>query len=219
MTDLRSLYRRRFPEEDRLARRRIWQVLCSGFFQRYVKETDVLLELACGLGEFTTAIRAGRKIAVDLNPESASTLPPDAEFHLASAADLGFLPDGSVDVCFESNFLEHLPSKAELDRVLLEVLRVLKPGGLFVALQPNVRVEPGRYWDFYDHHVALSDRSCAEAFDQAGFAVVEVIDRFLPYTTRSALPQHPTFVRAYLLCRPLWRFFGGQFLIVGRKPE
>jgi dolichol-phosphate mannosyltransferase len=218
MDELKRLYRIRFPEEERLQRDRIWRVLCDHFFQRYVKETDVLLEIACGLGEFTRAIRAGRKIAVDVNPESRTLLPPDVEFHLGSAAQLDFLPDASVDVCFESNFFEHLPSKSELDRVLAEVRRVLRPGGRFIALQPNIRVEPGRYWDFYDHHLALSDRSCAEAFELAGFEVVERIDRFLPFTTCSPLPRHPLLVRLYLLFPPVWKLLGGQFLIVGRKP-
>jgi SAM-dependent methyltransferase len=218
MEDLKRLYRHRFPEHERRARDRIWRVLCDHFFQRYVKETDVLLEIACGLGEFTRSIRAGRRIAVDLNPDSKSLLPPDVEFHLGSAAHLDFLADASVDVCFESNFFEHLPSKAELDRVLAEVRRVLRTGGLFIALQPNIRFEPGRYWDYYDHHLPLSDRSCAEAFDQAGFEVIERIDRFLPFTTCSRLPKHPLLVRLYLLFPPAWKLLGGQFLLVGRKP-
>jgi ubiquinone/menaquinone biosynthesis C-methylase UbiE len=218
LNNLRTLYRHRFPESERAARDAIWRVLCEHFFQRYVRETDTLLELACGLGEFTRAIRAGRKVAVDLNPDAAERLPTDVEFHLAPASNLDFLPDASVDVCFTSNFFEHLHAKSELDAVLAEVRRVLRPGGRLVALQPNIRVEPGRYWDFYDHHLPLSDRSCAEAFAQAGLEVEQVIDRFLPYTTRSRLPKHPFFVRLYLALPPLWRLLGGQFLIVGRRP-
>jgi len=39
---------------------------------------------------------------------------------------------------------------------------------------------------------------------RSGYEVVEVIPRFLPYTTRSALPQSPWLVRAYLAFRPAW---------------
>jgi SAM-dependent methyltransferase len=131
---------------------------------------------------------------------------------------MDFIPSGSIDVCFTSNFFEHLPSKQVLDEVLTEVHRVLCPGGLLVALQPNIKYTAGAYWDFYDHYLPLSHLSCAEAFAKTGFEVIELVGRFLPFTTRSLLPQHPLLVRWYLIVRPLWWFFGRQFLIVGRKP-
>ena len=41
--------------------------------------------------------------------------------------------------------------------------------------------------------------------------------RFLPYTTKSRLPQAPTLVRAYLAVRPAWLLLGRQTLYVGRR--
>jgi len=213
------LYRLRFPAQTRQARERLWSVLCAAFFQRYVRAEDTLLDLGCGFGEFSRHIRAARRVAVDSNAEAVRHQAPGVEFHAADAADLAFLAADSVDVCFTSNFFEHLPSKAHLDRVLAEVRRVLRPGGRLVALQPNLRYAPGAYWDYYDHHLPLTHRSCAEAFGKAGFEVVELIGRFLPLTTRSRWPMHPWLVRLYLAAPPLWRLVGGQFLIVGRKPD
>jgi hypothetical protein len=46
--------------------------------------------------------------------------------------------------------------------------------------------------------------------------IERLIPRFLPFTTKSALPQHPLLVRAYLAFRPAWRLLGGQFLVVAR---
>ena len=218
MTRLDTLYRNRFSPEQRQVRDRVWETLCRHFFQRYVREGDTTLDLGCGFGEFSRFIRARRRIAVDLNPDVHRMLPSEIEFHQADARRLDFLPTGSVDVCFTSNFFEHLPSKPDLDAVLGEVVRILRPGGRLVALQPNIRYAPGEYWDFYDHHLPLSHLSCAEAFALAGLEVVELVDRFLPFTTCSPIPKHPLLVRLYLSFPLAWRLLGRQFLIVGRRP-
>ena len=218
MDDLARLYRARFSDADRERKDKIWQVLCERFFQKYVAADDTILDIACGYGEFSRHIRAARKIAVDLNPDARQFLPADVEFHLVSATDLSTIPAASVDVCFSSNFFEHLPSKEVLDAVLAESLRVLKPGGLYVAMQPNLRYAPGEYWDYYDHVLPLTDASCSEAFMKAGYEVKESIARFIPFSTASRLPQSPWLVRAYLMFRPAWWLLGRQFVTVARKP-
>jgi hypothetical protein len=86
-----------------------------------------------------------------------------------------------------------------------------------IVLQPNVRLIGGRYWDFIDHSVALTERSLVEAAELAGFATVELIVRFLPYTTKSWLPQHPLLVKAYLSFPPAWLLMGKQTLYVGER--
>jgi len=87
-----------------------------------------------------------------------------------------------------------------------------------LILQPNVRLIGGAYWDFIDHQTALTEKSLAEAAGMAGFATKEVITRFLPYTTKSRLPQHPRLVRAYLALPAAWLLFGKQTLYLGEKP-
>lgn len=214
------LYRERFSESERRQKDRIWQVLCTKYFQQFVREDrDTILDIGSGLGEFTRHIRAQRKIAIDLNPESARLVPQGTEFHLSSAENMTAVADNSIDVAFSSHFLEHLPSKTAVDRVLAEILRALKPGGVYVALQPNLRYCGGSYWDFYDHHVGLTDRSAREAFLAAGFEIEKLIPRFLPFTTKTWLPQHPALVRAYLALPLAWLVLGKTFLIVGKKPN
>jgi len=216
--NLAKLYSFRFSDLDRRRKDRIWKVMCEQFFQRYVRLDDTVLDLACGYGEFSRHIRARRRIAIDMNVDAQRFLPSDVEFHLGSATDLAAIGAESVDICFSSNFFEHLPSKEEMDRVLAEALRVLKPGGIYVAMQPNIRYAPGEYWDYYDHVLPLTHRSCAEAFAKAGFEIQQVIDRFMPFSTSSRLPQSPFFVRLYLACPLAWRFFGRQFVVVARNP-
>ena len=52
----------------------------------------------------------------------------------------------------------------------------------------------------------------------AGFRTKDVITRFLPYTTKSRMPQHPLLVRAYLRVPLAWALLGKQTLYLGEKP-
>jgi ubiquinone/menaquinone biosynthesis C-methylase UbiE len=219
MEDLASLYRFRFKEADLPGKMRIWQCLCKGFFQQFVPAGATVLDVACGYGEFINNIQAGKKLAIDLNPDTQQFLNKDVIFHQTRADEMASIPDGSVDVAFVSNFLEHLESKASCDAVLREVLRVLRPGGTFVVMGPNIRYLAGEYWDFYDHHLPLSHMSLEEGLAINGFAIKKNIAKFLPYTTRSALPQHVLLVALYLKLPIVWRVLGKQFLLVAEKPS
>lgn len=214
--DLQQLYRNRFGHA-RESRAAIWAVLVRDFFQAWVRRSDTVLDLGCGYGEFLNHVCAARRIGVDLNPDSADMLDPGIEFHGGRADDLSFLADESVDVVFTSNLLEHLQSKAEVERTIAEAHRVLKPGGHLIAMGPNIRFLSGDYWDFWDHTVPISDRSLIEVLESQHLRIVDDYDRFLPYTTRSPWPQAPILVRQYLRSRAAWPIFGKQFVIRARK--
>ena len=57
---------------------------------------------------------------------------------------------------------------------------------------------PGKYWDFYDHHLGLTHLSLIEVLKLKGFDIEVCIDKFLPYTTKGLLPTHPCLVQIYL---------------------
>ncbi len=215
---LSTIYAARFSETGLDKRDRVWRELCRRYFDARVRPEDTVLDIACGYGEFVNNIRAGRRIAVDLNPDAARALAPGVEFHRTPATDLSMIETGSVDFAFTSNFLEHLPSKAVLDEVFAEVLRVLRPGGRFMILGPNIRYAYKEYWDYYDHYLPLSHLSLAEGLATAGFEVAEVIPQFLPYTMKGKTPTHPILIRAYLSLPLAWRILGKQFLVTARKP-
>lgn len=218
MEAVRDLYRERFNAKELESKNRLWKILAA-FFQRYIEPGGTVLDLGAGQCEFINHIRAGRKLAVDLNPDTATFAAPGVEFHQCHCADLDFLAEGAVDAVFMSNFLEHLADKAEVLRVLKECLRVLRPGGRMLVLMPNIRLAYREYWDFFDHHVALSDKSMVEGAKLAGFRPLEVIPAFLPYTTKSRLPQWGILVRMYLRLPILWKLFGKQALVVAEKPR
>jgi len=216
---LAGIYAARFEETGTAKRNQVWKVLCDAHFNRMIGADATVLDIACGYGEFINNIAAARKFAIDLNPDAAQRLGPDVTYHMTPATDLSMLEDGSIDVAFTSNFLEHLPSKVVLDDVFAEVLRVLRPGGRFIVLGPNIRYAYAEYWDYYDHYLPLSHLSLEEGMGLAGFEVTEVIPRFLPYTMKGKTPTHPLLVRAYLAIPLAWKVLGKQFLVTARKPS
>lgn len=217
--ELSELYQIRFAQEELPRKNAIWREICGGFLNHFVQPNDTVVDVACGYGEFINNIQAGKKVAVDLNPDARKFLHDDVAFHQCAATELGSVIRGSADIVFTSNFLEHLPDKPTLERFLDQVMLALRPGGRYLILGPNLRYLPGEYWDFYDHHLGLTHLSLGEALRLRGFQIERNIDRFLPYTTQGALPTHPLLVRAYLKVPLAWRLLGKQFFIVARKPD
>ena len=216
---LSDLYRIRFAKETLPRKNAIWKILCSDFFSKYVKESDTVLDIACGYGEFINNIEAKEKLAIDLNPDAKGYLNKDISFELCSANDLKHKIKGKADIAFTSNFLEHLPDTNALNEILDGIMVALKPGGKYLILGPNLRYLPGLYWDFFDHHLGLTHLSLCEALRLKGFHVDVCIDKFLPYTTQGSLPTHPLLVKLYLKMPMAWRVLGKQFFIVASKPK
>jgi SAM-dependent methyltransferase len=214
---LEALYQVRFSTAEARAKQRIWQILCRDFFQRYVDPQWTMLDLGAGYCEFINNINCARKIAVDLNPEVARFAQPGVEVLLARSDDLRMLDDGSIDGVFASNFFEHLPNTDIFLATLRESARVLRPGGRLLILQPNIQYVGHEYWDFVDHHLPLTHRTLIEALNLVGLRPVEVVPRFLPYSTKSRLPQAPWLIRLYLRVRLAWPILGKQAWIVAEK--
>lgn len=204
------MYARRFGD-DLEFRRRMWHVLCSRFFQRYVPRDASVVDLGAGFCEFINHIEAARKIAVDVRSDTADYAAPGVEV----LPDLRAVASQSVGVVFASHFLEHL-TREEIVRTVREVRRVLREDGVFLVLQPNIRYCYRDYWMFFDHITPLDDRSLTEVLENNGLRVTKMIPRFLPYTTKSRLPRSLLLIHIYLRVPLLWRLFGGAAFAVAR---
>ncbi len=213
---LQAEYQNRF-ESNAEYRNKVWSILCRYFFHRYIKKQHTILDLGAGWGEFTRNISASKKYAMDLNPDSGDRVSGFANFLHQDCSTAWPLADGTLDVVFTSNFLEHLPNKSAIEATLNEARRCLKDDGLIVCIGPNIRYLHGAYWDYWDHHIPISDLSMAEVLILQGFTIQENVPRFLPYTMSGGKNPPLLAVSAYLRMPFIWKFFGKQFLIVARK--
>ena len=199
----------------------MWQALCDRFFSRHIGKNDDILDPAAGYCEFINCIHPdgkGKRIACDLNPDTVSFAREGVETHICSAESLGFLENESVDTVYVSNFFEHIKDKEMIIKILQEFNRVLRKGGTLLLMHPNIRYAYREYWDFFDHHTALSDKSMVEALNIAGgYKVEKIVPQFMPYTTKSKIPMFPFRVRLYLHTPLVWHIMGKQMFIVAKK--
>ncbi len=215
-----ELYRQRFATADQERRAALWEVLCRVVLQRYVEPTDTVVDVGAGFCEFINTVRCAHKVAIDENPavrehaaEGVNVIVGDVH------AVLGNVADATANVVFCSNFFEHLRDKHAVLNILGEIRRILVPRGRLIAIQPNIRYAYKEYWDFFDHHVALSHASFSEALQLSGYCIEHLKPRLLPYTTKSRLPQTTWLLRLYLSLPPLQWLLGKQMLVVARKAE
>jgi SAM-dependent methyltransferase len=217
-SDLARVYDHRFSEHDASAKHDIWREI-TAHLGRYLPDDGPVVDIACDRGDFIRNLRASERWATDLRDVRAH-LGEGVRFVQADGLALdAHLPPGHFAGAFMSNYLEHLPTKDAVIRQLQVARALLRPGGRVIVLQPNIRYCGAAYWDFIDHKVALTERSLVEAAEIAGFETLRVIPRFLPYTTKSRIPQHPALVRWYLAFPPAWRLLGKQTLYVGRAVQ
>ncbi len=104
-----------------------------------------VVDLGCGSGVFTGVLqqRGYRCVGVDLSPKLIALAQanfPGIDFHVGDIEHLPFA-DASFDGVLLSGVVHHLP---EPSRCAEEVFRILRPGGKFVAFDPN-RMNPFMY--------------------------------------------------------------------------
>ncbi len=132
-----------------------------------------ILDLGCGRGEFLRGfIRCGLNgYGVDLS-SMAKSICPEAK-NLQSDIENEPLPynDNSFDVVFSKSVLEHFYYP---EKLVMEIYRVLKPGGLVITMVPDWESVYKTFYDDYTHRTPFTLTSLKNIFSINGFDEVKV---------------------------------------------
>ncbi|ONI68879.1 methyltransferase type 11 [Kribbella sp. ALI-6-A] len=203
--------------ETRLAhnanRTKIWQHLCN-YLQRWISTDAEVLELGAGWCDFSNNVKAKRVVAMDLDSTVDRAAAAHVEPVIGDCTDLGKFEDGTFDVVFASNLLEHLDRDSS-NRLLAEAKRVLRPGGRLILMQPNFRLNPGRYFDDFTHVAIFTDQSLQDYLVAEGWKIDAVKAKFMPLTLKSK-GGNLTFVVPWYLRSPI-KPLAGQMLVVASR--
>ena len=152
-----------------------------------------VLEIGCGIGGPAIVMagehHADKVVGIDIEPQlidragrnaEAAGLQDRVEFQLVEPGDLPF-EDSSYDVVFSKDAIVHIEDKLALYR---EVLRVLKPGGRFVAGDWFASPDAGELPEFRRYrdlsHLTFAMQTAEQAgaaMREAGFTDISLDDR------------------------------------------
>jgi SAM-dependent methyltransferase len=195
-------------------RTRVWRAIIN-YLEKYTgKSCDSVIDIGCGYGDFINNVNAKNRYAIDLNADAAGYLSDSVQFHSTKVTDLSCIADSSIDIAFSSNLLEHL-SDDELSAAASEFLRILRPGGLFITMQPNFYYAYREYFDDFTHKKVFSHESLVDFFRSNDFELIAIEKRFLPFSLKSRLPKTYFLTRMYLAS--FYRPFAKQMLGVFQK--
>lgn len=182
------------------------------------------MDVAAGYCDFVNNVSLPsniRRVAFDANPDVANWASENVEVINDDISNIKkHFSDESASVIFMSNFLEHI-EKAAIIKLFSDIWDILKFEGELWILTPNIKYVGGKYWDFFDHITPITEDSLIELTESMGYRSKMVIRRFLPFTTKSKLPQWPWIVALYLKLMPVSGFFFGEqsFLIFKKQKK
>ena len=125
------------------------------FAELALGKDTVFIDVACGTGLYSIAAAerigcAGKIFAFDLWPEGIAALDEEIETRQIKQIETGIadvtknipLPDSSVDLCLLATVLHDFISIGSEKGALLEIGRVLKPGGTLAVIEFKVMDGP-----------------------------------------------------------------------------
>lgn len=205
---------------------------------RYVTPGMNVLDWGCGNGHFSLLLeRLGAHITGYSFEEPPACMSSSSRFHYVRGSEsdprtIPF-PDASFDAACSVGVLEHVVETGGDERAsLAEIVRVLKPGGVFLTFHlPNRggwieslarRIQPGKYV----HPRRYVEREIRSLWSDAGLSI-ERVGRYniLPRAELQLLPRAIRYNRAFIATynaaddavSTIARRFCTNYFVVGRK--
>jgi len=139
-----------------------------------------IIDIGCGAGGF---LKAARDTGWNY-PEGIEIVETIAEYarkffpvHTKPIEDT-YLQENHFDVARLNNVIEHL---SDPKRVVSEIFRILRPGGLFVLSTPNIDSISvkmcGKKWQYFggdDHIYLFSPETLKRMLNEAGFEIISI---------------------------------------------
>jgi ubiquinone/menaquinone biosynthesis C-methylase UbiE len=195
-------------------------------FVRSYKESGRVLDVGCGTGTFLERLGEGpfECVGVDVSDamvERANARGVDAR--KAAADELPFV-DGSFDVVTCIAVLHHLIDPALVHRAILEMARVLRPGGVAIVWDHNPW---NPYWPLLMRHLPqdqgdeklVAARRIVGSFRAAGLDNVTVRRlTFVPDFVPPGVLKYAARIERVLEKTPGLRLIAAHNVITGRRP-
>jgi SAM-dependent methyltransferase len=176
-------------------------------FQRFIRDTDTVLDFGCATGEVLEAIRCSRRVGVEVNPAFLSRLQAKG---IEAHTSLTEVAPRSIDVAISGHVLEHC--LRPLDE-LTAIRQTLRDGGLLVLVVPidDWRAQRRYITTDLNHHLyTWTPLLLGNLLSEAGFEIdrVDVVTHATPprgaYRLWRLLP-HWVFDGLCVLCAGLLR--------------
>lgn len=153
-------------------------------FARHCRADLDLLDFGCSDGLMLRHLPARRRTGVEINPAArAACTGLDGLY-----SDMASVPAASVDVVISNHALEHVPHPLH---TLVELRRVLRPGGALVLVTPLE--DPSRDWRPLDpdqHLYTWAPVNMGNLLTEAGFRVESVSLRWACWHPRMFWTRH-----------------------------